>query len=392
MIILFVVLGILWIVSFGLLLRKIIVSKARRHSGEWTRTQLMWQSLYHTRRQQLLAYWPLSIGVFTVFAVGLNRPDFTDAEMLGKATGGYDLYVESRVPIQYDLNVPEVRQKLSLTGLSEGTMFLSFLRHTEDEASCLNLNKVETPTVLGINMEKMMPFGVEQIKPFGFPKVYIDEEALIWSMMKSVGDTILYTNSKGEKIPVVIAGSYPTGIFHGNALMSEEDFRALWQEESGVEVLLVKSTKPDEASDLIATALSEYGITIQRTSERIEMFFEVTDTYLIIFLTLGAIGMLLGIFSLIIIIRKNLAANASTTELYLTLGFSKETVERMLVRENTIVPLLSILAGAVGSLVSILANATGAGMHAITMAMAWLALLLAAVYCGISVMVRKELK
>lgn len=392
MIVLFVISGLLWIVAFGLLLRYYIKRSATQ-CGSCSRTQLMWSSINASRSQHLMAYWALSMGVFTVFAVGLSRPDFSDAGMFGKATGGYQYYVESRVPIQYDLNNIDVRNKLSLSDLPEDTEFLHFIRHSADEASCLNLNKVETPTVLGVDLKEMESFGLivddnlkgnhqtEAAKTSA--SVFIDSESLIWSMMKSVGDTIIYKNGRGEDTPIVIAGTYPTGIFHGNAIMSKEMFRTIWPEESGVEVLLIKSSRPDEAAEIMSVAMNEYGLNLQTTDERIKMFFEVTDTYLLIFLTLGGLGMLLGIFSLIIIVRKNLTAQQKSIEQYKILGFRDKTLLNMLIRENIIVPIYAIIIGATGSFISISSNITGAGINSILIALLCLTVLLLSVYFGI---------
>lgn len=383
MIVLFVISGLLWIVAFGLLLRYFIKRSATQR-GSCSRTQLMWCSINASRSQHLMAYWALSMGVFTVFAVGLSRPDFSDAGMFGKAAGGYQYYVESRVPIQYDLNNIDVRNKLSLSDLPEDTEFLHFLRHSADEASCLNLNKVETPTVLGVDLKEMEAFGLIGSDGNNANEgLYIDSESLIWSMMKSVGDTIVYKNGRGEDTPIVIAGTYPTGIFHGNAIMSKEMFRTIWPEESGVEVLLIKSSRPDEAAEIMSVAMNEYGLNLQTTDERIKMFFEVTDTYLLIFLTLGGLGMLLGIFSLIIIIRKNLTTQQKSIEQYKILGFRDKTLLNMLIRENIIVPIYAIIIGATGSFISISSNITGAGINSILIALLCLTVLLLSVYFGI---------
>ena len=369
---LFIICGLLWILTWGFFLRVYVSRQVREaeSDGKMSRRRLTWLSIRASIKQHLQAYWALSLGVFTVFAVGLNRPDFGRAI---QATGGYNLYVDSRVPIQYDLNNRAVRNKLSLDALPDSTQFLGFMRHTQDEASCINLNQVTTPTVLGVNLEDMESFGliVEEGKhDHTIAQLYIDEESLLWSLMKSVGDTLYYQNDKGERVPVLIAGSYPTGIFHGNAIMSSDDFRRLWPKEVGVEVLLVKSPRADEAAEILSTAMSEYGLNIQSVEERIRMFFEVTETYLIIFMTLGGLGLLLGIFSLMIIVRKNLAAQAHTIRQYRAMGFDDSLVAKMLLHENLLVPLYAVCVGATGSVISISANVAGAGITTLLMAFA----------------------
>ncbi len=380
--VLFIVCGLLWIFTWGIFLRVEVCRQSQTVNSQLSTLNLTWQSIHASLKQHLLAYWTLSLGVFTVFAVGLNRPDFSQAV---QATGGYQYYVDCHVPIQYDLNNPAVRHKLSLQSLPDSTQFLSFLRHTQDEASCLNLNQVSTPTVLGVDLKEMEAFGLipDAQSSTLTPQLYLDQEALTWSLMKSVGDTLYYQNGKGESVPVVIAGTYPTGLFHGNAIMSSEDFRRLWPKESGVEVLLVQSSRPDEAIDILSTAMSEYGLHIQSVEERIRMFFEVTETYLIIFLTLGGLGLLLGIFSLIIIVRKNLTAQTSTIQQYRAMGFSEKLIGRLLLRENLLIPFYAICIGAIGSVISISANVGGAGWGTLLLALLCFMAICVLLYCGV---------
>ena len=394
--VLFIICGLMWILSWGLFLRQLVHSftpLSVRSSAAFSRNCLIWQSICASFRQHHLAYWTLALGVFTVFAVGLNRPDFTHAE---QATGGYQYYVDSRVPIHYDLNNPAVRRKLSLQSLPDTTRFVGFLRHTQDEASCLNLNQVTTPTVLGVDLGEMEPFGLiaSATTPSALTstcRLYLDEESLLWSLKKSVGDTLYYQNDRGQQVPVVIAGSYPTGIFHGNAIMSREDFRQLWPKEVGQEVLLMKSSRPDEAAELMATAMSNYGLNLQTTSQRVQMFFEVTETYLIIFLTLGGLGLLLGIFSLMIIVRKNITAHAATIRHFRAMGFSDTLIARLLQGENILVPLYAVVVGATGAVISISANVSGAGWGSFLLAAAVLVALCILLYYGIRFMIRQSI-
>jgi putative ABC transport system permease protein len=209
--------------------------------------------------------------------------------------------------------------------------------------------------------------------------------------MKSVGDTIFYQDGRGETVPVIIAGTYPTGLFHGCAIMSSDDFRRLWPKETGIEVFLLKSSRPAEAAELLSTAMNEYGLLIQTVTERLQMFFEVTETYLIIFLTLGGLGLLLGIFSLIIIVRKNLTAQRPTIDQFRALGFTDTLIRHLMLRENLFVPLYAILAGATGAVISISANIGGAGAFALFLALLGLLTLCLLLFFGIKYIIHRHL-
>lgn len=337
------------------------------------------------RRQHRLSFITLALGVLTVFAVGVNRPDFSHSSE--SATGGYQYYGESRIPLQYDLNTAAGRHHLHLDNLPSDLRFLQLPKHTEDEASCMNLNHVEKPSVFGMSLEDMKAFGINISEVEGVKykvdsvkwnceadelankeeskciiPIVVDSEALLWSMMKKVGDTLIYHASDGRKVNVVIAAEYPTGIFHGNAIMPIDCFRQLWPDEMGSRVVLVKedgqkskvegsnpsplNTKLSTLSSTLTTSLSDYGFTLIPSVERLLHFFEVTDTYLRIFLSLGLLGLMLGLVSLLIVIRKNLVARSEEIRLYHALGFPTATIVYMFRCEQLIVPLLAIITGA----------------------------------------------
>lgn len=389
-IVIFVICGILWLVSSGMLFVSYIQRRATG-SDAFSSSAMVWKTLAAQRSQVRLSFWALAVGVFTVFAVGLNRPDFSRAADDRSMTGGFNLWCENQVPIEYDLNNKSVRKKLSLNDVSDSTLFLQFNKYTQDEASCLNLNKVTTPTILGADMDALQEhFGIDTTPLYssntdGIYPVLIDSESLTWSLMKSVGDTLQYTGSDGKPLKLLIAGSYPTGIFHGMALMDKKLFRRIWKDETGSRIMLAK-TKPEayeDTKELLETALSEYGVNISTTTDRINLFFSVTDTYLAIFLTLGGLGLIVGIFCLIIVVRKNLTARRMEMQTLSALGFSDDRIKANLLYENLLVPYAAIITGSVGSLISISANVSGAGIYTILTAVLFLVLLLIITYFGI---------
>lgn len=373
-IVLFVVSGLLWLLMAALW-GSVIIGR-RAEARPFSRISWMWQSLRADRSQNLLSFWSLSTGVFIVFAVGLSRPDFTNASGEAELTGCYQLWCDSRIPLQYDLNIPQVRRKLHLQDLDTADVrFLQLMRHRMDEASCLNLNRVTTPTVLGVDAEQLArQFRIDLPERFTrldtdsltgkrIARIIIDSESLTWSLMRQVGDTLCYTARDGADILLVIAGRYPTGIFHGQALMDRTVFRCLWPDDGGTSLLLVTTPEGEEqrVKQLMQTALSGYGLDIVTTAQRIELFFSVTDTYLSIFLTMGGLGLLLGIFCLIIGVRKSLVSRHSEMAQLTAVGFPADVLEKHLLHEHLVVPLYAIATGTSGAVISISANVTGAG-------------------------------
>ena len=138
----------------------------------------------------------------------------------------------------------------------------------------------------------------------------------------------------------------------------------------------------------LAQTLYEYGIRVTPTAQRLKEFNEVTDTYLSIFMTLGGIGLLLGIFSLVIVVRKNLTRSRADIHLYLLLGYTPQGIEKILYRENIFVPWVAIITGIVGAIVGV-----GWQLSAVSV-WVWLeAVIITLVLAGVADMfIRQEIK
>jgi len=310
----------------------------------------------------------LASGVFIVFSVGLNRQGFADSSQTRTATGGFSLWCETGVPVYHNLQTEEGRSKLALKNLPEETQVMQLLKYSADDASCLNLNKVVTPNVLGIDMNELQKSdfkitksifyesnGKDEMNCVSTYPALVDETVLMWSLGKNLGDTIVYPGEKGEKISIVLAGTIQNSIFQGSILIDKTFFSEIWSEISGSEIMLfsVPDNEIDNTKMLISQALNNYGVRVMTTGERLKLFNSVSDTYLTIFMTLGGLGLLLGIFSFVIVVRKNILARGKEISLYRSLGFNEERIIKLLYKENILIPIFAFSTGALGSLLGI---------------------------------------
>jgi putative ABC transport system permease protein len=137
--------------------------------------------------------------------------------------------------------------------------------------------------------------------------------------------------------------------------MDKKLFGEVWNEIAGSEIMLLRVNEQEAAATarLIEQALNEYGVRVTTTAQRLEAFNSVTDTYLTIFLTVGGLGLLLGIVSFIIVVRKDLASRREDILLYRSLGFADAKISRLLIAENRIVPLYAIVIGVSGSVAGV---------------------------------------
>jgi len=377
----FVINGIILIGAAAITGDYIITRNGSLFSGFFNTDKLIWSTLFTNKKQVSLSFFALATGVFIVFSVGLNRKNFNDSSQLRTGTGGFSLWCESSVPVYYDLSAKAGKEKLSLTSMPDDAKILQCLRYSADDASCLNLNKVTTPTVLGLDMNTLADgdFQIEQniyslerknvfrrleIKSGEAYPALVDATVLTWGLMKQLGDTLRYVNDRGQDIPILLAGTLSNSVFQGNILIDRHLFSEIWNESAGSEVFLIKTkeTEKENVKALFSQALNEYGLRVTATNERLKQFNSVTDTYLTIFLTFGSLGLLLGIMSFIIVIRKNLSARRSEIDLYRTLGFPDSKIEQILYKENSIVPLYAIIVGVVSSLIGVSINLLNIGI------------------------------
>lgn len=371
----FMIIGVVLIGTFALWGNFLLSFKGNSNTTNLSTDTLKWKTIQANKKQAILAFFSLSMGIFIVFSVGLNRQDFSDHSKILNGTGGYTLWCESSVPVYHDMNTTKGKAKLRLNDLPANTEVLQCLRHQADEASCLNLNKVSTPTVLGMDMEQLAAshfkiqkslndwnreqlFAHMKTAPDSVYPALVDATVLQWSLVKSIGDTLHYKADNGKDIAVQIVGTIANSVFQGNILIDRNLFAEIWKENSGSEVFLVKTSEEQVQSNknLLDQALNEYGVIVSTTKDRLRQFNSVTDTYLSIFMTLGGLGLLLGIVAFIIVIRKNLTIRESEIKLYLTLGFNSPKIVQLLYRENLLVPVYSLVSGIIGSLVAVAPN------------------------------------
>jgi putative ABC transport system permease protein len=348
-----------------------------RPAAEMNVSRLVRATIYDRRRQALLSFVTLALGVFIVFSVGLNRQNFADVSQHLAATGGYSLLCETSVPIQHSLDTRRGREKLALADLPPEAMTLQFSRYGADDASCLNLNRVGTPTVLGVDTEvlagsdfetarslygdKAATFAAMRTETDGAIPALVDETVLEWSLMRRLGDTIVYTGDGGRDVVVRLVGTLRNSIFQGNIIVDKRFFAEAWSETAGSELMLVRVDGKNIAAtkNLLSQALSDYGVRVVATTDRLKELNGVTDTYLSIFMTLGALGLLLGIMSFVVVVRKNLAARRYEIDLYRTLGFGDGAVRSILYRENVVTPLYALATGVTAAIVGASAGFAG---------------------------------
>jgi ABC-type antimicrobial peptide transport system permease subunit len=294
----------------------------------------------------------LASGVFLVVAVGANQKD-PRRESLEKpsGTGGFALFAESSLPIFEDLNTVGGQEKYGLDeSVLEGVKFVALRLREGDEASCLNLNKAQTPRLLGVDPEALAGrFSGDwkrlvRTDPDGAIPVIGDTNTVIWLLQKKPGDTLDYTDDRGEEHRLRIAGVVPNATFQGSLILAETHFVRLFPERSGYRTFFIDAPKErvDAVRRELGRALEDTGLAAVPSGERLAAFQRVENTYLSIFAALGGLGVLLGSAGLGIIVLRNVEERRGELALLRAVGFEPGRIERLLLLEHGLLLLLGL--------------------------------------------------
>jgi len=386
--------GGLLLVSSVLCFLWFLGEKQHPSGEEFDLSSLGWKNAARNRTRSMSIVVLFSIGAFLVITTGSNRKDlFRGAGDRTGGTGGFLYYAESTLPVLRQLNDPGVRAE---TGL-EGDYEIVQLRVAEgDDASCLNLNKIVNPRILGVDpgdLEGRFSFvtssdeldtdcpwcSLEKELDGGVIPALADETVIKWGLGLEVGDTLRYTDSGGGTMELLLVGGMAPTIFQGSVVISNDRFLEHFPESSGTRVFLVEGQMADTAviASELGRAMRDLGWEMELASVRLAAFNSVTNAYLSIFMVMGALGLLLGTFGLVVVLSRSIQERRQEIGLLKAVGFGRAGIRRLVTREYMILLLAGIATGFVTAIVatlpSIVSVHTGTSFTTI---LAWLVILL----------------
>lgn len=371
---------------------------------------LSWKNAVRNRTRSIAILLLFAIGAFLVISTGSNRKDlFRNSEERSSGTGGFLYFAESTVPVLKNLNDPAVRTEFGLEG---NYSFVQFRRASGDDASCLNLNRVVNPQVLGVdptrledrfsfvtrtsNLSENDPWGsLNRELPGGLIPAIADETVIKWGLGLKVGDTLRFTNSNGGSMDLLLIGGLAPSVFQGNVLISDDRFLEEFPESSGTHIFMVEGTTTDTAmiQTELMRAMRDLGWDMELTATRLARFNSVTNTYLSIFMVMGALGLLVGTFGLAVVLSRSIMERKQEIALLKAVGYSKKTTRRMVIREYMLLLMAGIVTGFLAAIVatfpSIISTHSGTSFTSIAI---WLGVLIANGWIWIQVIARSSLK
>ena len=341
----------------------------------------------------------LALGVFMVTALNAFRQDARLTENTRQSgAGGFAFIGESTLPIYEDLN-SNAGQKVWDFDPDElaGVKFVPFRVRDGEEASCLNLNRAQTPRVLGLDSgdmpEDAFPFASKMIgegwagwdhlgmmSPADVIPAIMDQYSAMFALGKKQGDIVTVPDGKGAPVKLQIVALLAGTVLQGNIIISEENFIRLYPDTKGYRFFLVDvpAARAEKFRKLAVEQLTSRSFTLTSAPERLAQFQAVQNTYLTIFSTLGGLALLLSTIGLGVLVARHILERRAEFATLSACGFLPNQLRLMVLAEHWFLFFAAIVLGSVTALLAVWPNLKLAGAGGLplgTLALILLALL-----------------
>ena len=369
----FFIAGTLSLVSCIFLVRQVLI-KWGSLSGIISLNKLAVRNSGRRRGRSLAVVSLLACGCFMVFAVSSMQMDVgADAEKRSSGTGGFALFGESTLPIQVDMNSTDGRNKLRLNrdDLLKDVKIVSIKVRDGDDASCLNLNRAQSPRLLGVDATDFLKRNAfltgdknenawamlnESLPGDLVPGIVGDSDTAMWGLKKKTGkdgDILTYRDEKGQTFKVKLVGKLTMrlSVFQGSVLISASSFTEKYPSESGYRMFLVDAPHNEHkrVDALLTGILGKYGIDFVNSTERLKEFYAVESTYMSMFLVLGGMGLLLGSAGVLVVVMRNILERRGELALLNAVGYNRRALDKIILVEHAIIAVMGLAIGIISS-------------------------------------------
>lgn len=200
------------------------------------------------------------------------------------------------------------------------------------------------------------PLAADEIAAIG------DAASIQWALGKKLGDSIEYSDERGQKFKLRLVAGVANSILQGNLIIDEAEFVKRFPGEAGHRMFLIdvpsntgaESNRLEKTSAAMSRALQDVGLELTPTTQRLEAFNAVQNTYLNTFQILGGLGLLLGSAGLGVVVLRNVLERRGELALLLAVGFERGALQRLVLAEHAALLVLGLGAGLVSAVVSVL--------------------------------------
>ena len=295
-------------------------------------------------------------------------------------TGGYALLAQSEVPIVHDPDSKAGRDALLVQSpeLARAT-FTRFRMRPGADVSCLNLYRPANPTIIAPEAafldERRFVFAAslaetdqERANPWlllrrkfddGAVPVVADATSLQYVLHASLGDTLALDTGGPAPVTLRFVAALRDSVLQGELVMGEENFVRLFPDSGGFRFFLIDSDAVRTAAQasvlagIVEQELQPFGVDAVSTTERLEAFHRVENTYLSTFQALGGLGLLLGTIGLAAVMFRNVLERRREIALLRAVGYDSRAVSLMIGAETMFLLLSGLLAGIAGAVIAV---------------------------------------
>lgn len=295
-------------------------------------------------------------------------------------TGGYALIATSELPLVHNPNDAAGRDALIVQAPEfERVTFARFRLRPGDDASCLNLYRPTSPTIIapepGFVQEGRFAFAktlaesdderrnpwllLNRQLPGDAIPVIADATSLQYVLHAAVGDTFSMDVGAERPLQLQFVASLSDSVLQGELVMSEENFVRAFPSQQGYRFFLVdaEGVRTREAAAQVAGVLEReldtFGFDAVSAAERLEAFHRVENTYLSTFQSLGALGLLLGTIGLAAVMFRNVLERRRELGLLRAVGYDRRRVTQMILAEAMLLLGAGLGAGALSAALAV---------------------------------------
>jgi putative ABC transport system permease protein len=329
-------------------------------------------------------------GIFLVIAVNAFRLGAgADDSKRDSGTGGFALLGESTLPVYEDLNAGTTWEEFALDEkVMAGVKVVPFRVRQGDDASCLNLNRAQSPVLTAVNpklladrgafvfakgsWEDLLSKSLDQCLGHSRAAALVeppiaavaDQATAMWGLGKGLGDTLDYTDANGKVFKVQLVGLLAGSVLQGKIVVNESDYLKKYPDAAGYQFFLVDvadSSAVERVKAHLTRQLESRGLALEGSGERLAAFNAVQNTYIGIFTVLGGLGVLLGTAGLGVLAMRNVLERRSEFGLMQALGFRPGVLRSMVFGEHVALLVIGLVLGLVSAAVAVWPNVSQSG-------------------------------
>ncbi len=357
--------------------------------------------------RSLLCIAMIASAAFIIVAVeSFRREGENSSSGPHSGTGGFSLFAQSLLPILHDFNSQAGREFLNLSveeGIAGQAHIFRFRVRDGEDTSCLNLFQPSNPRILAptasflsagrfsfraslaaSDAERQNPWLLldKQFSDGAIP-VIGDANSLAYVLHLKIGADWALNQEGSSPLRLRVVAALDDSLFQSELLMSEANFRRVFPKQEGYRFFLIDtpSLNVPALTQLFEERLTGYGLDVLSSTDRLESFHRVENTYLSTFQALGGLGLLLGTLGLAVVLLRNVLERRRELALLRAVGYSPQHLRLMILAENILLLGCGLVTGTLCALLAIFPSFSTRGWNLPWGSLGWL--LLAVLLAGL---------